>query len=276
MNAINSNLQNLSTRNLASAQDLLVRSLNQLTSSTAPADASVDPLLDSTDLSSQGSGLQSAAAEVQTALSSVQTADGYLGGMTGLLANMKQVASRAQADASDPADLAQDQREFAALQDQLRAAIGGSTSEIGGASGVGSPVGSFNGSDLFGPSQSNTPNPANLRQGAMLDLISQDSEGNYTLNASSSNAATTVAGALQQVSDGRTALSGAQSQLGLAAARLQVEQQNLLSAFSPINDADAAQQSNLFAAGGMLAQPAAALLAQNSQSPAAVLSLVQG
>jgi flagellin len=278
MTSITNNLQNLTPRDLGSTQETLSRSLARLAASATQADPSsgVGGLAGSDVFGAQSSGLQSASADVQTALSSAQTAGGYLGGMSALLTRMQELAGRAKGDANNPSALAQDQKDFSALQDQLRATIGGTTSEIGGANDVNSPAGSFKGAALFGPGPDGTNNPTNLRQGAMLDVIGQDSAGNYNLSVSDADATADVAGALQQVTAGRSSVAATQSSLALSVANLQVEQQNLISAFSPIIDPDTAQQSNQFAIGSIFGQSADALGSQGNQTPATVFNLLQG
>ena len=277
MSTISNNLQSLGSLNLTANQELLSSSLGRIASSSLASSLFPDATgaTDSDSLDSQSAGVQSASADIQNSLSSIQTADGYLGGMTGLLAQMSDLVKLAQSNSTNSADVAKYQQEFSALQDQLRAAIGGSTSEIGGAADSSSPVGSFQGSDLFGPGPDGTASPTNLRQGAMLSLISQDSTGSYGLSVTDPDASADIAGATQQVATGRAALGTSQAQLEISAARLMIEQQNLASVLTPINDPDTAQQSTQFAQANILGQSGDALLAQGNQTPATVLNILQ-
>jgi len=220
--------------------------------------------------------LQAAAGGVQDALTATQTSDAYLGQIAGQLTGLGHLATLARNGPNSAADLAQYQQEFSALQDQIRSAIGGSASEIGGAA-VDSPVGSFQGSALFGadtPSGNAAFGQVDLRQGSMLQLISQDDSGAYGLNVTSPNAPSVISGAAQQVVSGRAALQSTQTQLGRAAAEVQVGQQNQNSVISPLADAAAAGQSVQYIRFSILGDLATALKAQGGQKPSTVLNLV--
>jgi flagellin len=277
MSVIASTVSSLDPRSLATGQDLLTRSLARLATLAQAGNPAADlaALTGSGSASAAGSGLQAASAGVQSTLSSVQTADGYLDGMSSLLSQLGDLAHRAQDKSASAADVAQLKQQFGDIQQQLRSIIGGQTSAIGGAADVTSAAGTFKGADLFGASADGSANPVDLQHGAMLNLIAQDGTGGFTLGATDADADANISAASQQVSAGRSALAAKQSDLELAAARLQVEQQNLYSSFSPIADANAAQQANLFAQGNILGQGGDALAAQAGQSPATVLNLVQ-
>jgi flagellin len=275
MSVITNSLQNPAARSLSSSPELLARTLARLAAGPSPSIESTAAGRGTGGLNAQTLGVQAASADAQNALSSTQTAAGYLASMSNVLARMGRLAGVAQSGALSPADLAQTRQEFSALQGQLRGTIGGSANVIGG-SGVSAPAGSFQGADLFGPAQGNATNPADLRRGAMLKLISQDSTGAFGLNVTDPNASADVAGALGQVTDAGAGVKASQSQLELAAAKLQIEQQNLFSVFSPLGDPVAAQQANQFAQDNILKESGTALLAQTNLTPAAVLNLVQG
>lgn len=86
---------------------------------------------------------------MQNAISYIQTADGFIGQMTKVLSRMSELVILAKDVTKNSADVSLYAREFEALQDQLRQTIGGSSDEIGGP-GVESPLGQFNGIEMFG------------------------------------------------------------------------------------------------------------------------------
>jgi flagellin len=114
----------------------------------------------------------------------------------------------------------------------------------------------------------------NLRTGAMLNLIQQDSSGAYSLNVSTASAAD-LSDAIQQVAGGRASLGAAQERLNLAAATVQTQSMNLQSAMSQITDVDVAAQSTALAKYNVLVQVDAAILAQANTTSEAVLKLLK-
>lgn len=231
--------------------------------------------------------VQAASTNVQNSISYLQTADSFLGGMGKILSRLSELTSLGRDVTKGPADAALYQIEFRALQDQLRATIGGSTSEIGGLAGIAAPAGSFNGTAIFsstaGPTvsigasvgQDLTIPTSDLRGGAMLDLIRQDASGLYTAQASDASALTTIISATQQVAVQRATLGATESRLQLAAGTLQVESENISATISGINDVDVAQESTQLAKYNILVQSGIAMLAQANQTPQAVLKLLK-
>jgi len=289
MSAINTNLQaSVAARNLDQTQELLTRSLNRLSSGSKIVNPSDDAagLAVSEKLDAQNLRVQAAATNVQNAVSYVQTTDSFLGNVTGILSRLGELATMASDVTKSSADVALYQQEFSTLQDQLRSTIGGTTAEIGGTSGVASPLGSFNGTALFGSTagptvsigqdagqQMTLPN-ADLRSGAMLSLIGQDASGHYTLQASDASAISAVTGTTQQVATQRSSLGAAESRLQLAGTTLQVQSQNIDSTVSRIRDVDVAQESTQLAKYNILVQAGTAMLAQANQQPQNVLKLL--
>jgi len=198
MSVINTNVQALkSAQTLGRNQELLNNSLNRLSSGSKLANAADDPagLGVSDKLTAQDKRLNAAATNIQNAVSYTQATDGMLSGMGKILSRMSELQSLSQDVTKNSADIDLYQQEFQTLQDQLRLTIGGSTSEIGGTTDIDSPLGMFNGVTLFGPnstgyqialgdssSQGMTIPETNLRIDAMLDLIQQDSSGNYSMD----------------------------------------------------------------------------------------------
>lgn len=289
MSAINTNISAIAAaRNLNRTQDMLGRSLSRLSSGSKivnPADDAAG-LAKSGKLDAQGLRVKAATTNVQNAISFVQTADSFMGGMTKMLSRMSELGALAKDGTKNSADVALYQQEFEALQNQLRATIGGDSSEIGGAA-VANPSGAFNGLTLFGSSegltvtigqtagQDATIAETNLRVGPMHDLINQDSTGAFTLKSTDAGAIDSVTGAIAQIATQRATLGGAQSRLQLAAKTLEVEYENLTSAASSIRDVDVANESTQYAKYNILMQSGTAMLAQANQTPQSVLKLLQ-
>src|SRR5690606_33365578 len=113
--------------------------------------------------------------------------------------------------AAHAADRARPHEEFRALQDQLRATIGGAAAEIGGAADLNAPRGTFQGTPLFGPGPAVRPGSSgdayeqlalpeiNLRSGAMLSLIRQEESGAYRVHPDDAGIASLLSTAAQEV-----------------------------------------------------------------------------
>jgi len=291
MSSLNANIQALeSARDLSRSQQLLGRSLNRLSSGSKIAQPSDDPagLGVSQKLGAQNQRLTAASTNIQNAVSYSQAADGMMSSLNELVSRMSELAVMAQDPTKSASDVALYQQEFQSLQDQLRSTIGGTTAEIGGTADVADPLGTFNGTALFGPNAKgyqvaigNTPGQVmnipetNLRTGAMLTLIQQDAAGNYTVSLSSAGVGSSIDDAIQQLATGRASLGAAQSRLGLAASAVQVQSQNLQSAISQISDVDVATESTQLAKYNILVQAGTSMLAQANLAPQAVLKLLQ-
>ena len=292
MSVINTNIQAIAgARNLNHSQEMLGRSITRLSSGSKIVNPSDDAagLAVSEKLDAQGKRVKAATTNVQNAVSYVQTADGFMSGMTKILSRMSELGILAKDVTKTSSDVDLYQQEFTALQDQLRATIGGDTTEIGGTTGVTTPLGAFNGITLFGANatglsvtigqavgQDMTINESNLRSGAMLEIINQDGAGAYTLLSSDSDAIQKITDSIQHVASERATLGAAQSRLELAATTLQVEYENLSSAISRIRDVDVAEESTQYAKYNILVQSGTAMLAQANQTPQSVLKLLQG
>jgi flagellin len=292
MSVINTNIQAIiGARNLNHSQEMLGRSLNRLSSGSKIVNPSDDAagLAVSEKLDAQNLRVKAASTNVQNAVSYTQTADGFMGGMTKILSRMSELGILAKDVTKNATDVQLYQEEFHALQDQLRATIGGTTAEIGGTADIDTPLGAFNGITLFGPNsagltvtigqavgQDMTIAESNLRTGSMLDIISQDSSGGYTMALTDATAIDTITTAIQEVATQRATLGAAQSRLELASTTLQVESENLSSAISRIRDVDVAEESTNFARYNILVQSGTAMLAQANQTPQSVLKLLNG
>ena len=291
MSVINTNIQAITgARNLNQSQEMLGRSLTRLSSGSKIVNPSDDAagLAVSEKMYAQGKRVRAATTNVQNAISYVQTADGFMSGMSKILSRMSELAILAKDVTKNSTDIDLYQQEFSALQDQLRATIGGTTTEIGGTVGVATPLGSFNGITLFGSDsgglnvtigqavgQEMTIDDTNLRTGGMLQIIQQDAAGEYTLASTDSDVIAKITDAIQHIAQQRAGLGASQSRLELASTTLQVEYENLSSAISRIRDVDVAEESTQFAKYNILVQSGTAMLAQANQTPKSVLQLLQ-
>jgi flagellin len=292
MSVINTNIQALAgARNLNHSQEMLGRSLTRLSSGSKIVNPSDDAagLAVSEKLDAQNRRVKAATTNVQNAISYVQTADGFMSGMTKILSRMSELAILAKDVTKNTSDVDLYQQEFTALQEQLRATIGGTTTEIGGTANISTPLGAFNGITLFGSNptgltvtigqavgQEMTITESNLRTGAMLGIIQQDATGEYTLASGDADSIQKITDAIQHVAQQRATLGAAQSRLELASTTLQIEYENLSSAISRIRDVDVAEESTSYAKYNILVQSGTAMLAQANQTPNTVLKLLQG
>jgi flagellin len=291
MSVINTNIQAIAgARNMNQSQEMLGRSLARLSSGSKIVNPSDDAagLAVSEKLDAQARRVKAATTNVQNAISYVQTADGFMSGMTKILSRMSELAILAKDVTKNPTDIALYQQEFVALQDQLRATIGGTTGDIGGSADVDAPLGAFNGIVLFGSTtgglnvtigqavgQEMTIADTNLRTGGMLAIIQQGASGVYSLDSTDTDAIQKITDAIQHVATQRATLGAAQSRLELASTTLNVEYENLSSAISRIRDVDVAEESTQYAKFGILVQSGTAMLAQANQTPKTVLQLLQ-
>ena len=293
MSVINTNISAIAAaRNLNASQAMLANSLNRLSSGSKIVNPSDDAagLAVSEKLGAQSQRITAAVTNVQNAVSYTQTADGFMGGMTKILSRLSELAILAKDVTKNTSDISLYGQEFTALQDQLRATIGGSSADIGGTTGVSTPLGAFNGIELFGSTtagglvvtigqavgQEMTIKDSNLRDGFMSKVIFEDGTGTYTLNINSSTAVGDITNAIQDVATERASLGASESRLQLAATTLQVEYENLGSAISRIKDVDVATESTQYAKYNILVQSGTAMLAQANQTPKTVLQLLQG
>ncbi|MCR6654510.1 MAG: flagellin [Opitutus sp.] len=291
MSVINTNIQALAAaRQLNASQEALGRSLTRLSSGSKIVNPSDDAagLAVSEKLDAQNRRVQAASTNVQNAISYIQTADGFMSGMTKILSRMSELAILGKDVTKNSTDLDLYQQEFAALQDQLRDTIGGTQAQIGGTADIDTPLGAFNGITLFGSDsaaltvtigqavgQTMTIGQTDLRKGAMKDLISKDSAGDYETSLGDPDIIATITDAIQQVATERATLGASQSRLELAATTLSIEYENLSSAISRIRDVDVARESTDLAKYNILVQSGTAMLSQANQTPQSVLKLLQ-
>jgi flagellin len=290
MSAISSSLQAFQCAiTLDRNQNLLNGTLVSLSSGSKSDNLANNPVGTgvANTLTSQNQRLSAVASNIQNAVSYTQTGSSILDNVGNVLNRMSQIATLAQDPTVSTSGAAAYQIEFQGLQNELRNTIGGTTAEIGGASGGASPLGTYDGTQIFGSSspgfqvalgasasESMTIPSTNLRTGAMLSLIQQDSSGNYTLGASSASTADLTA-ATQQVAGAQATFAAAQVRLSLASATMQTQSQNNASAISQINDVDVAAASTQLATYNVLVQVDASMTAQANVNSEAVLKLLK-
>ena len=298
MSVINTNVQAIAAaRNLNKSQDLLGQSLARLSSGSKIVNPSDDAagLAVSEKLDAQNLRVQAASTNVQNAISYIQTSDGFMSGMTKILGRMSELGMLSQDVTKNPSDVALYEEEFKALQEQLRSTIGGTQADIGGkadgSDDVTTPIGTYNGIELFGSSaghqvtigeavgQTMTIDASDLRSNVpgnmMHAIIEKDNTGNFVLSVDSPGAIQSITDAIQYVANQRADLGASQSRLNLASDTLQVENENISAAVSRIRDVDVATETTTLARYNILVQAGTSMLAQANQSPQSMLKLLQ-
>ena len=269
-------------RNLSHNQEMLNKALNRLSSGSKIVQPSDDAagLAVSEKMFAQNRRLHAANTNVQNAKSYIQTADGFMSSMSKVLARMSELAMMAKDVTKNPSDIALYQTEFSALQQQLRDTVGGAT--------VASPLGTFNGIQLFGPNatglsvtigegagQTMTIAENNLQDGDMAAILAQGSPPAFDISVASAAVADLVIAAIEDVATERATLGAAESRLDVASTTLAIEAQNIEAAISRIRDVDVAEESTELAKHNILVQSGTAMLAQANQLPQSVLRLLQ-
>lgn len=269
-------------RNLSRNQEMLNKALNRLSSGSKIVQPSDDAagLAVSEKMNAQNRRLHAANTNVQNAKSYIQTADGFMSSMSKVLARMSELAMMAKDVTKNPGDIALYQTEFQALQQQLRDTVGGGT--------VTSPLGTFNGIELFGPNatglsvtigegagQTMLIAENNLRDGDMAAILAQGSPPAFDISVTSASVADMVIAAIEDVATERATLGAAESRLDVASTTLAIEAQNIEAAISRIRDVDVAAESTELAKHNILVQSGTAMLAQANQLPQSVLRLLQ-
>lgn len=270
-------------------RQLQTRALNRLSSGNQIVVPSDDPtgigLVEK--MAAQSKRVDAASVNVQNALSLTQSMDSFLNGMGKLVTRMSELAQFATDPSKNDADRALYRTEFTQLQLQLRNTIGGTTTEIGGTQGIDKPIGTFNGSVLFGTNPSGmlvtigksavdrlTIPEMNLRTGAVLSVISQDSAGDFSLDIADPGAFATMVAAMEQLGSSRADLGGVAGRLDLIASSLTSESEGLTRSISNRRDVDIASETTRLAKYTILNDASTAMLAQASAAPKAILQLL--
>lgn len=290
MSKTNVQMQTVADANFVSRVEYLQsRTLNRLSSGSKLLVPSDDPagVGLAEKMTAQNKRIQAAQTNIQNASSLIQTMDGDLKGINTLLTRMSELAQFAKDPSKNSADTNLYRTEFAELQKQIRNTIGGTTAEIGGTVSITKPLGSYNDNPLFGSGASPIVvatgkgsndrviiPPTNLRTGATLSLITQDSSGNFNVDISDSTAIQTLNDAIDQIASVRETAGAVGSRLELAGGALVAEGQSLIASISRIQDVDVATESTRLAKFTILSQSSIAMLSQASNSPKAVLQLL--
>jgi flagellin len=252
---------------LQSNQPTLAQSISQLSSileSATPSSDTAD-LTASTGKNSQINGLNAANASVANAMSFTQTQNAYLQKVGTALGRMSELSSSALDTTKTDADRAQDSSEFQALSAYV--------------SNVGTQA--FNGVSLFSAAPITV---TTATDSGVLTLAGIDLNGAGYAGATSADigtvpdataALTAVKTAIDQVTTDRAMIGANQARLDTAADQLTVTAENLNAASSQLKDPGAARKSVNYAQQNMMAQPAAAMLAQANQLPETVARLLQ-
>jgi len=264
-------------RQLEQNPGLLTRSLGRLAAQAAPLPSAAPATEHNFDAPKLR--LQAARTNVQDAVSYGQSADHFLGQLEQLVSSLSDLRAAAASTPTAAAD-------FNAIQDQLRAIIGGGREEIGGLATSTPPTGTFKGTALFGPdagsaavrSQSTAAAivvPASpLRTGAMQDLLQQDAAGHYALLLADDRTPGTLVAAQAELGARRAALGEALTQLEFVGQGLQVESANLSARVVPLRDFASAQAATQAATAACFSAPSTARAAQGQPTPESVFKLL--
>lgn len=273
---------------LGRTRELLSRSIARMSSGSRIISASDDPagVGLAEKLSAQNQRVEAATTNVQNSVSFVQSVDGFLSGIGNVLGRMSELAMLASDPMKNAGDIALYQEEFSQLQQQIRNTVGGNTSDIGGTYNITKPLGTFNGKVLFGAgtgtviatgqtaTQRLTIPPTNLRDGAMVQIFSQNSSGVFGLTVSDPTAQQKLAAAATEIGQERATLGAVGSRLELVSSSLVADGEGLTAAISKIRDVDVAAESTHLTKMNLLAESGTAMLAQANQSPRSVLKLL--
>ena len=229
-------------RSLNASQEMLGRSLTRLSSGSKIVNPSDDAagLAVSEKMDAQNRRVKAATTNVQNAVSYIQTADGFMSGMTKILSRMSELAILAKDVTKNATDVDLYAAGIHALQDQLRATIGGST-----LSSAARPI-SPRRSEHSTASRCSVPTPrrphrdhwpggrsghddSRIQSARRSDGCSHHPGRQWSLRARHGHTGLigNITDAIQQVATERAKLGASQSRLELAATTLSVEYENL-------------------------------------------------
>ena len=261
----------VASNNLASANSMLQRSLNRLSSGSKIVSPSDDAggLAVSLKLTAAAARAGATSNNIGNAVSFLQTQDGALKVAGDILNRMSELKTLYGDVTKTTGDQANYNTEFTALQSQLTAIA----------------AEKFNGKSLFGTSTSSVSvtedgSTSSAVTIAATDLSSSSSGvGILTANTTSTSLGvvtlTNITDAIESVATMRAANGAGQSRLGFAGSLLTTNKANLEAANSRIVDVDVAQESTQLARWNTLVQAGTAMLAQANQSAQTALRLLQ-
>ena len=261
----------VASNNLATANAMLQKSLNRLSSGSKIVNPSDDAggLAVSLKLSAAATRDGAVASNVGNAVSYLQTQDGALKVAGDILSRMSELKTLYGDVTKTSGDQANYNTEFTALQSELTAI----SSE------------KFNGTALFGSSSLSVAATEDGSTSSAVSLTGADltntSSGVGSVTGTTGSTAlgavslTTITDAIANVASLRAANGAEQSRLGFAAGLLTTNKTNLEAANSRIVDVDVAQESTQLARWNTLVQAGTSMLSQANQSAQSVLKLLQ-
>ena len=245
-------------------------------------------------IQAQNSRIEAAQTNIQNAVSLSQTLDGFLESMGEVLNRMNELAVLASDGTKTPEDRTLYGSEYEHMKNQLRDTIGvgdnGTDSDPNWDASSSTPIGSFNGIELFGAradmivvigasgSQSMTVGQVNLREiGSGISNLIWDNSVDGTqadVNVDSANVLEALDAAVAQVAQERSNIGAEQSRLNIVGTQLQVQQENLMAANSRIRDVDVAVESTRLAKNQILTEASVSMLHKANGLPQIVLRLL--
>ncbi|MFC0013582.1 MULTISPECIES: flagellin Hag [Allobacillus] len=274
---INHNIAALNTHNqLSSNSNNIQKSLEKLSSGLKINRAGDDAagLAISEKMRGQIRGLEMASKNAQDGISLIQTAEGALNETHSILQRMRELAVQASNDTNEKADRDALQDEVDQLFDEINRIAKdtefNSQKLLGGTNG--SEV--FSGAFHIGANENQdiTVTIGDMRANTILGDTSVDISTNQ---AAASDAISTIDGAIETVSEERSALGAVQNRLEHTINNLSTSAENLTAAESRIRDVDMAAEMMEFTKNNILSQASQAMLAQANQQPQGVLQLLQ-
>lgn len=227
-----------------------------------------------TRLQAQSNGMSVAQRNISDGTAMLQTAEGAFDEVTNILHRMKDLSTQASNGTNSAKDLTSMQSEFKALGEELGNIMKNT---------------SYSGEDLFGATK--LGGTVKLQIGATAaetmdidvsaKLTALDTELNTTIGTGDISAAdaantmiTTVAAALDNVSELRSNLGASINRLGHTSANLANMQDNTNVAIGNIMDADFADEASKMTRNQMLSQTSMSMLKQSNSMSGMVMSLL--
>ena len=227
----------------------------------------------------QINGLDRASTNAQDGISAVQTAEGALSEVHAMLQRMNELAVQSANGTNSDSDREAIQAEVTELEKEInRVAVSTKINELYLLNGSGTAGAAPTGALEF-----------NLHVGAdavennkiSVKITSMSATGigiaglKVNTEKSATSAITTIANAIQKVSEQRSALGAIQNRLEHTIANLDNVVENTTAAESRIRDTDMAEEMVEYSKNNILAQAGQSMLAQANQSTQGVLSLLQ-
>ena len=211
-------------------------------------------------------GMDVAKRNAQDGISLIQTAESAQGTISSLLQRLRELAVQADNDTNNTEDKASLQDELDELVKEIDHIAQNTT---------------FNGISLLNGSGSVQLHISNIENDTVsvstfdvtASALSVDS---LSLDGGAQAAISAIDAALDTVSGNRAELGAMQSRLNFVIDNLNVNQNNLTSAKSRIEDADMASEMSTLTKQRVLTQSSMAMLQQANQNPQQILQLLQG